>query len=501
MAPARTRPPRQFAPWSVGAAVLWLFASVLGLAVHVARTPWTQLADNPEGWVAAFVVGVAAQILFGALAYLVPTVLGGAIAIRAAQARLDQWAVLRLVVVNGGLLLALAPLPPAALVLCRALVLLGLAAFIPLLLSAVRAALAARDGAPTAQQRPAEPGPVLPDARSTAQLVVGATVLAVAVSVGIGLDPGAVGLASVSGPAAGSVPAVATGHTTRVSVQAQDMRFTPDSITVPRGDRLIVELVNADPSTVHDLAVPTGEKTPRLLPGESATLDAGIVGESFTAWCTVVGHRQMGMRLAVAVTGAPAAQPAYGADGTGQSTPPAAGATHGHTPQAAATVDPSFQAFDPALPPLGPEKVHDVTLHVQEVDLEVAPGIRQKRWTFGGQVPGPVLHGRVGDVFEVTLVNDATIGHSIDFHAGSLAPDQPMRTIAPGQSLVYRFTADRAGDLDVPLRDHADVGPHRRWPARRRRHRAARATGGGPVLRARPVGGLRRRRRTRLAGS
>lgn len=306
---------------------------------------------------------------------------------------------------------------------------------------------------------------MLPDARSTAQLVVGATVLAVAVSVGIGLDPGAVGLASVSGPAAGSVPAVATGHTTRVSVQAQDMRFTPDSITVPRGDRLIVELVNADPSTVHDLAVPTGEKTPRLLPGESATLDAGIVGESFTAWCTVVGHRQMGMRLAVAVTGAPAAQPAYGTDGTGQSTPPAAGATHGHTPQAAATVDPSFQAFDPALPPLGPEKVHDVTLRVQEVDLEVAPGIRQKRWTFGGQVPGPVLHGRVGDVFEVTLINDATIGHSIDFHAGSLAPDQPMRTIAPGQSLIYRFTADRAGVwmyhcASMPMSAHIAAGLH-----------------------------------------
>ena len=92
--------------------------------------------------------------------------------------------------------------------------------------------------------------------------------LAVAVSVGVGLDPGAVGLATVTGPAASSVPVVATGHTTRVSVQAQAMRFAPDTITVPRGDRLIVDLVNADPSTVHDLAVPTGVKTPRLRPGE-----------------------------------------------------------------------------------------------------------------------------------------------------------------------------------------------------------------------------------------
>ncbi len=37
------------------------------------------------------------------------------------------------------------------------------------------------------------------------------------------------------------------------------------------------------------------------------------------------------------------------------------------------------------------------------------------------------------------------MGHSIDFHAGSLAPDRPMRTIEPGERLTYRFTATRAG--------------------------------------------------------
>jgi len=89
--------------------------------------------------------------------------------------------------------------------------------------------------------------------------------------------------------------------------------------------------------------------------------------------------------------------------------------------------------------------VHRRTFTVQEVDREVAPGVTQRLWTFNGSAPGPVLHGRVGDVFEITLVNDGTIGHSIDFHAGALAPDGPMRTIAPGESLVYRFTATRAG--------------------------------------------------------
>jgi nitrite reductase (NO-forming) len=56
-----------------------------------------------------------------------------------------------------------------------------------------------------------------------------------------------------------------------------------------------------------------------------------------------------------------------------------------------------------------------------------------------------VLRSRVGDVFEVTLVNDGSVDHGIDFHAGALAPDRPIRPIEPGQRLVYRFTATRAG--------------------------------------------------------
>ena len=51
----------------------------------------------------------------------------------------------------------------------------------------------------------------------------------------------------------------------------------------------------------------------------------------------------------------------------------------------------------------------------------------------------------MGDRFEITLVNDGSIGHSVDFHAGSLAPGAPMRTLDPGESLTYRFTATRAG--------------------------------------------------------
>jgi nitrite reductase (NO-forming) len=102
-------------------------------------------------------------------------------------------------------------------------------------------------------------------------------------------------------------------------------------------------------------------------------------------------------------------------------------------------------AYDPVLPRLTTERVHRVTLTVEEREAEVAPGVWQRRWTYNGTSPGPTLHGRVGDVFEVTLVNHGSMGHSVDFHAGSRAPDEVMRTVPPGAGLTYRFTASRAG--------------------------------------------------------
>ena len=66
-------------------------------------------------------------------------------------------------------------------------------------------------------------------------------------------------------------------------------------------------------------------------------------------------------------------------------------------------------------------------------------------WTFGGTVPGTTFRGKVGDVFNVTLYNDGTLGHSIDFHASKVAWNDEMRTIQPGESLVYQYEAKHAG--------------------------------------------------------
>lgn len=447
IAPARAKPPREFATASVGAALVWLAVGVVGVGVTVGgSTTWADVHDSFGPMTSVFVVGFAAQLLTGALSYLLPVVLGGGPSVlRVGKAWFDRWATVRLVLINGGLVLSLLPVPSAVRVATSVLVLLGLAAFVPLMLRAIRAGVQAKRAAMVSGEsvRPA----VEPVAGGTApvwsggQLMAALTALAVAVSVGVSMDPAAAGLGAASG-GAGQPAVAATGQTTTVQVSARNMRFVPDTVTVPAGDRLVVELVNDDPSTTHDLLL-NGKQTPRLMPGERATLDVGVMGADTDGWCAVIGHKQRGMTFAVLVEGATVAADDASA-GAGSSSAAAAIPPAGAVVSAVDGAEVSAPV-DPVLPPLTDERVHRQTLRAQEVELEVAPGVTQRRWTFNGRVPGPTLHGRVGDVFEITLVNEGTMGHSIDFHAGALAPDEPMRTIPPGQSLVYRFTAERAG--------------------------------------------------------
>lgn len=283
-----------------------------------------------------------------------------------------------------------------------------------------------------------EESPARPTARPLGGVAAGVALVLLAVLVGVVVERAAGGTGS--GLAAADVPA--SGQTTTVDIVARGMRYEPDHITVPYGDRLIINLRNAD-SRRHDLVLENGARTDTIPRGGTATLDAGIIGASLQGWCSLPGHRQAGMVLTVAVSGAPSNEGDAAASDRN-------GTDHGHGTHASgldvmAEPGSDFVARDATLPPATAERVHRVTLRIQEVEREVAPGVRQRLWTFGGTTPGPVLRGRVGDVFEVTLVNDGSIEHGVDFHAGALAPDEPMRPVDPGESLVYRFTATKAG--------------------------------------------------------
>lgn len=463
-APLRAKGLREFAPASVLAALVWAVVGLLWVGWLLATSgTWEAVAQSLPTVAGVFAVGFAAQLLAGALSYLIPSVLGGGPSVvRAGRAWFDRGATWRLAVINAGLVLFLLPVPSWVRVTVSLLVLVALAVFLPLLIGGAKASARARRAAAAGRQAPAVAEPRL---WSVGQLIAAVTAMVVAVTVGIGVDPGAAGLPLASGAAPASA-VEPTGHTTRVEVSAADMRFTPGRITVPAGDRLVVVLTNRDDADSHDLVIGSA-RTSRLAPGASAELDAGVIGASTQGWCSVAGHRQMGMVLDIAVEGAAAAPGAeaaghamHGSEATGPAE--AAGATIPPNRDGATSVS---GAVDPVLPALSSSRVHRVTLTVTQVPLEVAPGLWQTRWTYNGRSVGPTLHGRVGDVFEITLVNDGDMGHSIDFHAGALAPDRPMRTIAPGGRLTYRFTATRAGAWMYhcsthPMSTHIAAGMH-----------------------------------------
>ena len=263
---------------------------------------------------------------------------------------------------------------------------------------------------------------------STAFFGVGVSLLAMLLAVlGLWLP--------TDGERAAPAGGAATGPLT-VQVTLTEMSVEPARIEVAAGQELIVEVTNAG-TMAHDLKAAGTTGTDLLQPGESATVSLGTFDADTQAWCTVPGHKAAGMVTDIVVTG-----------GDGAATPAASApdpASTGAQIDADATPADDWNAADPRLQPAPGGTVHEVTLRATEVELEVAPGVTQKMWTFEDQVPGPVLRGKVGDVFNVTLTNEGEVGHSIDFHASEVAWNDEMRTIQSGESLVYSFKAEHAG--------------------------------------------------------
>jgi nitrite reductase (NO-forming) len=285
-------------------------------------------------------------------------------------------------------------------------------------------ARAATDAPPDSPVAPARSGR---DDRFAIAVFVSLLALVVAI-VGVGFGMRAIDEADDGGGA------VASGEPVTFDIELGDLFVKPSSIDVPAGAEVVVNVTNTG-DLVHDLKLGGLTGTDMLQPGDTATASLGVVTESSQAWCTVPGHKEAGMVLDIDVSGT-AAPVASGDD---------EGAGGGAEIDFAAEPAASFTPYDPALQPAPGGREHTLTMHATEKVIEVAPGVTQELWTFNDQFPGPILRGRVGDIFTITLVNDGKLGHSIDFHASKVAWNDEMRTLAPGESLVYQFEAKHAG--------------------------------------------------------
>ena len=481
-----------YAGLSTAAALAWLAWCVIRLGVGVSYAANDDAARAvAHGLRLAVVGGFALQILLAALSFLTPVMLGGGPAMsRLTHAIMDRYTWWRITTINLCLALACLPLPPAVRGVTGLSAALAGAYFFVAAGQAIRARRkgdtsaappstvtltktaskpasskaaasvaqsASRSAAPTAsaQSAGATGATQTPDRRGAlAGLVTAAVAVVAGASASSTQTPG--GLIWL-GSGQGSASAGGSGQVVNANITISGMSFVPSSVDVPVGATLRLTLKNTG-SEVHDLVLATGQTTGRLAVGESKTITVNNVREPIAGWCSVAGHRAMGMVFDVKVAGV--------SSNTNHS-----GHQHSASSQSA-QVDlnwqpPSyFKAHDARAPrPQAPGTVHRHTLRVSEITAQVGAGVTQKRMTYNGAVPGPVLRGQVGDRFEITLVNDGTMSHSIDFHAGVLAPDKPMRSISPGQSLQYNFTATRSGIWlyhcsTAPMSVHLAAGMH-----------------------------------------
>ncbi|HET6803426.1 MAG TPA: multicopper oxidase domain-containing protein [Casimicrobiaceae bacterium] len=117
----------------------------------------------------------------------------------------------------------------------------------------------------------------------------------------------------------------------------------------------------------------------------------------------------------------------------------------------------SALSMDAAVKPLVPDTVKEVRLDTTHKIIEIAPGVKFSAWTFGDQVPGPIVRARVGDRVKFSMTNRsdehapglqvmaAPMMHSMDFHSAMVSPQDKYRSIAPGQTIDFEFTPNYPG--------------------------------------------------------
>jgi FtsP/CotA-like multicopper oxidase with cupredoxin domain len=98
------------------------------------------------------------------------------------------------------------------------------------------------------------------------------------------------------------------------------------------------------------------------------------------------------------------------------------------------------------------EPDYRVTLVAKKAKVALASGHTFDAWTFNGQVPGPEIRVRQGDLVETTLINeDIDDGVTIHWHGVDVPNAEDgvagvtQNAVMPGERYVYRFRADQLG--------------------------------------------------------
>ena len=131
-------------------------------------------------------------------------------------------------------------------------------------------------------------------------------------------------------------------------------------------------------------------------------------------------------------------------------------ATHDHHHGGGVAHEPSAdarvayrKAYEAAQPDPG-RRVVAVDLEARAIDWTFTPGAPVRAWGYNGQIPGPTLEGRVGDVLEVRFTNRLEQSTNIHWHglrvpAAMDGTEMVQSPVAPGETFTYRFRLPDAG--------------------------------------------------------
>ena len=116
-------------------------------------------------------------------------------------------------------------------------------------------------------------------------------------------------------------------------------------------------------------------------------------------------------------------------------------------------------AYAPEVPKTQAGDTIDVKMDVHHRMFKISNDVSFTSWMFGDAVPGPVLKVRVGQTVRFSMtdrsndtmrnmgmyMNMAPMQHSIDFHAAMVNPEDKYRSIQPGETISFTWTANYPG--------------------------------------------------------
>jgi FtsP/CotA-like multicopper oxidase with cupredoxin domain/uncharacterized cupredoxin-like copper-binding protein len=240
----------------------------------------------------------------------------------------------------------------------------------------------------------------------------------------------------------------AAGATAAVEVMLSEFAIEPSGITVPADQPVVFTVMNHGQAS-HTFAVDaagTTYETDLIDPGATATLDVPALGAgSYAAYCTVAGHKDLGMLATVTAGSGPAGASGATSTGAGMTAQMMADMHKAGVEAFLAGGQTDTQGNQPLEPTMdGTTKVF--TLTAQQLQWEVSKGKFVDAMAFNGQIPGPEITVSLGDHVRVVVQNQMDQPTVLHLHGMTVPNSQdgvPYVTqdaIMPGQVWTYEFT-------------------------------------------------------------